>query len=146
MATKRSTARTTRTTGTTAMSVARAPALVPSPWKKAPDPENERAIKRDAVLRTAAQIFNEKGFHATSLDEVAERLQISKPTLYYYVKNKDDILFQCVNRGLEMMQQAIQQAGQSGGTAPLLEPLKAAQTPIQRPCRAPRDGGRLSIP
>ena len=90
---------------------------VASPWKQARDPENERAIKRDAVLRTAAQIFNEKGFHATSLDEVAERLEISKPTLYYYVKNKDDILFQCVGRGLEMMQQAIMEVGHAGGTA-----------------------------
>jgi AcrR family transcriptional regulator len=36
------------------------------------------------VWRTAAQGFNEKGFHATSLDEVAGRLNITKPTLYYY--------------------------------------------------------------
>jgi AcrR family transcriptional regulator len=89
----------------------------PSPWKKTRDAESERMFKRDAVLRTAAQIFNEKGFHSTSLDEVAERLEISKPTLYYYTKNKDDILFQCVSRGLEMMQGAIEKVGQSGGTA-----------------------------
>lgn len=88
-----------------------------SPWDKSRDIKHERDVKRDAVLRTAAQIFNEKGFHATSLDEVAERLQISKPTLYYYVKNKDDILFQCVSRGLDMMQEAIRVVGQSGGTA-----------------------------
>ena len=88
-----------------------------SPWDKTGDVRHEKDAKRDAVLRTAAQIFNEKGFHATSLDEVAERLQISKPTLYYYVKNKDDILFQCVSRGLDLMQQAILVVGQSGGTA-----------------------------
>ncbi len=88
-----------------------------SPWDKTADVSHEKDAKRDAVLRTAAQIFNEKGFHATSLDEVAERLQISKPTLYYYVKNKDDILFQCVSRGLDLMQQAILVVGQSGGTA-----------------------------
>ena len=88
-----------------------------SPWDKTADVRHEKDAKRDAVLRTAAQIFNEKGFHATSLDEVAERLQISKPTLYYYVKNKDDILFQCVSRGLDLMQQAIHVVGQSGGTA-----------------------------
>lgn len=89
----------------------------PSPWKRARNPEKEREIKREAVLRTAAQMFNEKGFHATSLDEVAERLQITKPTLYYYIKSKDDILFECVRKGLDMLQSAIKAVGQSGGTA-----------------------------
>ncbi len=79
--------------------------------------EKTHAIKREAVLRTAAQIFNEKGFHATSLDEVAERLHITKPTLYYYVKNKDEILFECVTIGLKLLQDAIGEAGASGGTA-----------------------------
>lgn len=88
-----------------------------SPWKKTRDVGKEREEKREAVLRTAAQMFNEKGFHATSLDEVAERLHITKPTLYYYVKNKDDILFQCVSRGLALLQDAILVVGQSGGTA-----------------------------
>lgn len=89
----------------------------PSPWKRARDPGIEREIKREAVLRTAAQMFNEKGFHATSLDDVAERLQITKPTLYYYIKSKDDILFECVRKGLEMLQSAIKAVGQSGGSA-----------------------------
>jgi AcrR family transcriptional regulator len=90
-------------------------ASAPSPWQR--DIVKEREAKRDAVLRTAAQMFNEKGFHATSLDEVAERLHITKPTLYYYVKNKDDILFQCVSRGLALLQDAIGAVGQSGGSA-----------------------------
>ncbi|MFC7517908.1 TetR/AcrR family transcriptional regulator [Herbaspirillum sp. GCM10030257] len=94
-----------------------AAAAAASPWKKTRDIEKEREAKRDAVLRTAAQMFNEKGFHATSLDEVAERLHITKPTLYYYVKNKDDILFQCVSRGLALLQDAIHVVGQSGGSA-----------------------------
>jgi AcrR family transcriptional regulator len=101
-------------TGTAATAGAAAPE---SPWKKTRDIAKEREAKRDAVLRTAAQMFNEKGFHATSLDDVAERLHITKPTLYYYVKNKDDILFQCVSRGLVLLQEAIRGVGQSGGTA-----------------------------
>ncbi|MEW5890600.1 MAG: TetR/AcrR family transcriptional regulator [Pseudomonadota bacterium] len=88
-----------------------------SPWSHRRDRDKEREIKREAVLRVAAQLFNEKGFHATSLDEVAERLHVTKPTLYYYVKNKDEILFECVRIGLEMMQAAIAEAGKSGGTA-----------------------------
>ncbi|MET0980693.1 MAG: TetR/AcrR family transcriptional regulator [Telluria sp.] len=100
---------------TTASKVKVATESAPSPWQR--DIVKEREVKRDAVLRTAAQMFNEKGFHATSLDEVAERLHITKPTLYYYVKNKDDILFQCVSRGLALLQDAIGAVGQSGGSA-----------------------------
>lgn len=90
---------------------------VVSPWEPADERAKLRASKREAVLRVAAQMFNEKGFHATSLDEVAERLHISKPTLYYYIKNKDEILFECVNIGLQMLQAAIQQEAARGGSA-----------------------------
>ena len=87
------------------------------PWGASGVREQMRAMKREAVLRAAAQIFNEKGFHATSLDDVAERLHITKPTLYYYVKNKDEILFECVSIGLKMLQDAIGQVAASGGSA-----------------------------
>ncbi len=43
----------------------------------------QREAKRQAVLQTAARLFNERGFHATSLDDIAERLHVSKPTLYW---------------------------------------------------------------
>ena len=83
-----------------------------------------RSSKREAVLRTAAQVFNEKGYLASTLDEVAERLSVTKPTLYYYVKNKEEILFECVRIGLTMLQDAIHEVGASGGTA--IDKLTAA--------------------
>jgi AcrR family transcriptional regulator len=84
-----------------------------SPWNR----KHVRTGKREAVLRAAAQVFNERGFVASTLDEVAERLQITKPTLYYYVSSKDEILYECVRLGLTMLQDAIQTAGASGGSA-----------------------------
>ena len=54
---------------------------------------------------------------ASTLDEVAERLNVTKPTLYYYVKNKEEILFECVRIGLTMLQEAIHDVGASGGSA-----------------------------
>ncbi|MFZ4289667.1 TetR/AcrR family transcriptional regulator [Variovorax sp. HJSM1_2] len=95
-----------------------------SPWAPSADREQVRIDKREAVLRMAAQVFNEKGYMAATLDEVAERLHVTKPTLYYYVKNKDEILFECVRIGLTMMQDAITKAGASGGSA--LDKLVAA--------------------
>ena len=90
---------------------------VASPWASAPAREQQREIKRQAVLAAAAQLFNERGFHATSLDDIAARLGVSKPTLYYYVKNKDEILLGCVRQGLDMMLAGIEESRSSGGTA-----------------------------
>ena len=94
-----------------------------SPWPAAAARARGRADKREAVLRTAVRLFNEKGFHATSLDEVAERLNVTKPTLYYYVESKEAILFACVQTGLEMVREGIAEAARSGGSA--LDKLRA---------------------
>ena len=101
-----------------------AAAVLASPWARPLDRGQERAVKRDAVLRAAAQLFNEHGYHATSLAMVAERLQVTKPTLYYYIHNKEEILFECVRLGLELLRSAIAAAAASGGSA--VDKLKAA--------------------
>lgn len=77
----------------------------------------QREAKRLAVLSAAAQLFNERGFHATSLDDIAARLGVSKPTLYYYVKNKEEILLGCVRQGLQWMLDGIEASRSAGGTA-----------------------------
>ncbi len=51
--------------------------------------------KRMDILRQAALVFAEDGYHQTSVNSLAARLGVSKPVLYYYAKNKDDLLFQC---------------------------------------------------
>lgn len=79
--------------------------------------ERQREAKRNAVLQAAAQLFNERGFHATSLDDIAARLKVTKPTLYYYVKSKDEILLQCVGKGLAMMREGIDASRAAGGKA-----------------------------
>jgi AcrR family transcriptional regulator len=93
------------------------PAPLASPWANAPLRVQQREAKRQAVLQAAAELFNERGFHATSLDDIAARLNVSKPTLYYYVKNKDEILLQCVSQGLEMTLQGIEASRAAGGDA-----------------------------
>lgn len=104
-------------TESTAARKTRAPSAAASPWASVPDRKQQREAKRHAVLQAAAQLFNERGFHATSLDDIAARLNVSKPTLYYYVKNKDEILLQCVRQGLEMTLEGIEASRQAGGNA-----------------------------
>ena len=84
-----------------------------------PSPEEKRAVraaKREAVLRAAVQMFNERGFHQTSLDDVAARLGISKPTIYHYLGNKDQVLLECVKLGLGQLIAAAEEARQRPGT------------------------------
>ena len=107
-----------------ARSKAQAAAAATSPWGPVRSRAAQRALKREAVLRTAAQLFNEKGYAASTLDEVAERLGVSKPTVYYYVDSKEAILFECVRTGLELLQTAIQQVESQGGRA--IDKLRAA--------------------
>ena len=96
---------------------AAAPAMEPSHSAPLSHRERLREAKRHAVLQAAAQLFNERGFHATSLDDIAARLNVTKPTLYYYVKNKDEILLQCVGQGLAMMLEGIEASRAAGGRA-----------------------------
>jgi AcrR family transcriptional regulator len=62
------------------------------------------------ILRRVALVFAEDGYHQTSVNSLAARLGVSKPVLYYYAKNKDDILFQCVNVARNALQEAIDDA------------------------------------
>lgn len=57
--------------------------------------EDKRKVKLNAILRHAARAFMEKGYYKTSLEDIAARHKVTKPTLYYYVKNKEDILVKC---------------------------------------------------
>jgi AcrR family transcriptional regulator len=80
------------------------------------DRDEQHRLRREALLRTAARAFNETGFHNTSVDDLAKRLNVTKPTLYYYVKDKDEILFECQRMGFDLMKDAIDEARNGSGT------------------------------
>ena len=94
-----------------------------SPFKSAEERKRERALKRQAVLITAVRMFNERGFHATSLDDVATRLGVTKPVIYHYLGNKDQVLLECVRLGLEQLKEAAEGISARSGNG--LDRLKA---------------------
>ncbi len=53
------------------------------------------------MLQSAANIFFAKGFHATSIEDVARDVGMLKGSLYYYIKSKEDLLFQLLLAGIE---------------------------------------------
>lgn len=66
--------------------------------------------KRLEILHKVAIAFAEDGYHQTSVNSLAARLGVSKPVLYYYAKNKDDLLFQIGLVAREQLQDAIEHA------------------------------------
>ncbi len=87
-----------------------------SPWEGGRRPR-ERALKREAVILAAARAFAARGYHNTSLDDLAASLQVTKPTLYLYVPNKETILFECFRAGLAQIQGSLDEAEQGRGAA-----------------------------
>jgi AcrR family transcriptional regulator len=81
-----------------------------SPWRASRERLRDREIKRDAVIRAAARAFNRKGYHNTSLDDIAAALEVTKPTVYYYVSNKEQLLFECFVTGIEEIRAAFREA------------------------------------
>ena len=62
--------------------------------------DEQRETKRLAILHAAAKMFVERGFYETSLTDIAASLGVTKPTLYYYVSSKDEMLAQIASTAL----------------------------------------------
>ncbi len=72
-------------------------------WQAFASRRRDPETKRDAVLQTAAQLFLEKSYARTSLNDVAEKLNITKPAIYHYFRNKEEILIECYRLGTGMI-------------------------------------------
>ena len=66
-----------------------------------PTKEDVHGIKRLEVLREAAASFNAKGYHGTSLNEIAASLGVTKAALYHYFPNKNALLAACFEHAME---------------------------------------------
>jgi len=77
------------------------------------DREYQSHIKREAFYRVGAIYFNQKGYKGTSLDEIANSLDVTKGAFYYHIKNKEELLYQCFNRSLDVESRLLNKAGAS---------------------------------
>jgi AcrR family transcriptional regulator len=55
----------------------------------------------DGVLTTAVRLFNERGYEATSMGDLAERLGITKSSIYHHVSSKEQLLRMAVDQALD---------------------------------------------
>lgn len=65
-------------------------------------------MTRDEILEAAAQIFSEKGFHAASMQDIAQAVNLQKASLYYHVTSKQEILLDLLDRALDLLIQIIE--------------------------------------
>jgi TetR/AcrR family transcriptional regulator len=88
-----------------------------SRWANAvPNREQQLESKRKAIIREAAKVFNRRGSHGTTLDDVAERLGVSKAALYRYVQNKNDLLYACHEEAMDIARESMDRGEAEGRT------------------------------
>jgi AcrR family transcriptional regulator len=98
-------------------------AVSPSHGEAFASRRRDPATKREAVLKTAAQLFLEKSYGRTSLNDVADRLNITKPALYHYFRNKEEILLECYRLGTTLIGETLDNIASDCGTG--LEKVEA---------------------
>ncbi len=63
----------------------------------------EKLMRHRQILDAAYDIFNQVGFHAATIDQIAERAELAKGTIYIYFKSKEDLYFSLLTQGLDIL-------------------------------------------
>ena len=118
--------------------------------------------RRVEILQSAASAFRARGYHATSVDDIAQTLRMTKGSLYYYFKNKEEILYVCHDHTLDLLLRVLKDIEANGespadklrrvivsfveliseelhGTAAVTLDLKELSPPLRRKITAKRD-------
>lgn len=78
-------------------------------------PKSERS--RDLILRSAAQLFRNQGFAATTLRQIAARAKIKAGSIYYHFASKEEILEEVLDRGLRHVFETVKHSVEDAGKA-----------------------------
>lgn len=77
-------------------------------------------LRRSSLLRAAAQVIQENGYHATSMDDIAAAAGLTKPGLYYSIRGKQHLLYEIMTYTLDLYETAV------------VTPARAVADPEQR--------------
>ena len=76
------------------------------------------ADRRIEILKSAAAAFRHRGYHGASVDEIASALEMTKGNLYYYFRNKEEILFACHDYSNDVLLALLADAQAAGDAGP----------------------------
>ena len=79
--------------------------------------ERKRLRRVNEILRVAADVVAERGYQAASLDEVADRLDLAKASLYYYFDSKQALVCACLDTAAAEVEDRLVAIAAEGGTA-----------------------------
>jgi len=98
-------------------SVARAPHPGRTRRRRRPRNADPQASTRVDILKSAAKAFRRLGYHGATVEQIATALHMKKGNLYYYFKNKEEILFACHQYSLDRLTQLLEEIDGSGAAA-----------------------------
>ena len=89
---------------------------------------NNKLDTRDRFVKTASKLFENKGYHATGLNEILKESGAPKGSLYYYFPNgKEELALEAINLSSKNIQRDIKEA-----LAQILDPIDAIQIHIEK--------------
>ena len=74
-------------------------------------------VRWDDILSVAARLFREKGYLATTMEDIASELDITKPALYYYINTKHDLLYEICESAMNKLMDGVAGIKEAGGGA-----------------------------
>ncbi|WP_255375648.1 TetR/AcrR family transcriptional regulator [Saccharomonospora sp. CUA-673] len=92
-------------------------ARTPAKGTKAPRKRMPRAQRERQMIQVAEAVFAERGYTAASMDEIAERVGVSKPMLYEYFNSKEGLLLACIREARAELRRVTEQAVAQAGNA-----------------------------
>lgn len=68
----------------------------------------ERELRRRAILEAAKEVFLEKGFESARMEDIAERCELGKGTLYFYFRSKEELYLALLQEGVNELFERIE--------------------------------------
>ncbi len=85
-------------------------------WRNSANQKDQNIRKRRLIIKTAAKIFARNGYQTTTIDAIAAALRVTKPTIYYYFDNKEDLYFQITTLALQDLDHTMSLSERSGAS------------------------------
>lgn len=70
--------------------------------------KRQRADRSNDIRRAAIKLFVTKGFHATTMEDIAQEVGLLKGSLYYYLSSKDDLIFQLLHTSVDDVMERVE--------------------------------------
>jgi TetR/AcrR family transcriptional regulator of autoinduction and epiphytic fitness len=104
----------------------------PPQSKPAPAPtgrvERKRAQKRRDILIATAEVLSRDGYHAMNMDDIAERVDLTKATLYHYYNSKDELVSACLSLVADEVNTRLERIAVETQSLPAIDRLRALVT------------------